>query len=490
MTSVRRSLFFSFTERYFLIALGLASNILLARLLTPEEIGLYSVSLALIGIAQVLREFGVGNFLIQEKNLTDAHIETAFGITLAIGTVLFVTTWFATPPIADFYGDPRMASTMRIAAVNFMLLPFCSISLALLRREMRFKKLIIINACASLAGLSTSVLLAYSGFGADSMAIGSIAMNAAIGAGAWLARREYRLLLPSFSEWRGVTGFGIQSSITGILTSISMNINDLAVGRILGFGPVAMISRAQGLMNLFHVEIMGAIRNVAFPAFARIHREGGDLESQYVFAVTCITAIAWPFYAFAALHADEVIYLLFGSQWREAARIVPWFCLAGAAAACSNLVFSLLLAIGGIKHVTRAEFILQPARAIALVIGVFIFQSIEAFAIIFAVFFICITPYIYRVKARCLPTDFRTLSKGLRSSLLLTLIAMAFPVAIRFVFHDHPGFSAIPQLFVSALLCVVAWLAALVAIRHPLKRDPVFAAIMRRILPLPGRRFP
>jgi O-antigen/teichoic acid export membrane protein len=67
MTSVRRALAISFIERYALIAISLASNILIARLLSPEEIGLYSVSLAVIGIAQVLRDFGVGGYLIQEK---------------------------------------------------------------------------------------------------------------------------------------------------------------------------------------------------------------------------------------------------------------------------------------------------------------------------------------------------------------------------------------------------------------------------------------
>ncbi|MFN4063137.1 MAG: oligosaccharide flippase family protein, partial [Parazoarcus communis] len=84
-------------ERYLLIALGLASNILLARLLTPEEIGLYSVSIALIGIAQVLREFGIGNFLIQVKTLTDDHVRTAFGFSLVIGVTLFLAIFLAAP---------------------------------------------------------------------------------------------------------------------------------------------------------------------------------------------------------------------------------------------------------------------------------------------------------------------------------------------------------------------------------------------------------
>ena len=88
MTTVRRALALSFIERYFSIVLALGSNMVLARLLTPEQIGVYSVSLAVIGVAHVLREFGVGNFLIQQKDLHDDHVRTAFGLALAVGGLL------------------------------------------------------------------------------------------------------------------------------------------------------------------------------------------------------------------------------------------------------------------------------------------------------------------------------------------------------------------------------------------------------------------
>lgn len=145
MASVRRALVLSISERYLLIALSLASNILLARLLTPEEIGLYSVSIALIGIAQVLREFGIGNYLIQVKTLTDDHIRTAFGFSLVIGASLFVIIYLIAPFAGSFYNDERVVDTIRISALNFLVLPFCSISLSLLRREMMFKRLVLIN---------------------------------------------------------------------------------------------------------------------------------------------------------------------------------------------------------------------------------------------------------------------------------------------------------------------------------------------------------
>ena len=80
MTVVRKALLFSFAERYLAIVIGLASNLVIARLLTPLEIGVYSVSLAVISIAQVLRDFGVAGYLVQERELNEDHIRTALGL--------------------------------------------------------------------------------------------------------------------------------------------------------------------------------------------------------------------------------------------------------------------------------------------------------------------------------------------------------------------------------------------------------------------------
>ena len=140
MSGVRRALAFSVGERYLMLVVALGSNMIIARLLTPEAIGIYSVSLAVIGIAQVMRDFGVASYLIQETNLTDSHIRTAFGILLIMGIGVAGVLLLAAPYIATLYHESAMVGTLRICALNFFLLPFTTVSLALLRRECQVKK--------------------------------------------------------------------------------------------------------------------------------------------------------------------------------------------------------------------------------------------------------------------------------------------------------------------------------------------------------------
>ena len=83
--SVRRSTYFAFGSRYANILINFVAIVVIARLLTPDEIGVFAVSAAFVTLIQVFRDFGIGNYLIQERTLDRAHVRTAMGIGLLIG---------------------------------------------------------------------------------------------------------------------------------------------------------------------------------------------------------------------------------------------------------------------------------------------------------------------------------------------------------------------------------------------------------------------
>ncbi len=489
MTGVRRALAISLVERHLLIVIALASNVILARLLTPEQIGVYSVSLAVIGIAQVMRDFGIGNFLIQAKELHDSHVQTAFGLSLMVGGGLFVVVYAGAPWAGSYYAEPRMVDTLRISALNFLVLPFCSISLALLRRDMRFQRILYVTLAATVVGFVVTVLLAALGWGANSMAVGSVVTNVATGFGTWLARDDRRFLLPNLRHWRELTSFGAQSSTANIVTTVSMDINDLVLGKLLGFAPVALVSRAQGLMNLFHRDIMGAIRNVAFPAFAQAHRAGMDVEAQYVKGTSMVCVVGWPFYGFVALFALEVLRLLFGPQWDAAVALVPLFCLAGTFGAAASLVNSAMLAVGRIDVVTRGELIFAPVRAATIVGAVVATGSMLGCAVAFAATYALYLPFIYRLKERALPNDLKALKHGLWVSAKVTTMALVGPAALAGSFGlDRQAPVGLPGLLAAAALCIAGWLVGLHLFRHPLAADPAFLRLTSRLTGLLGKR--
>ncbi|MBK1695221.1 hypothetical protein CKO09_10815 [Chromatium weissei] len=479
MTSVRRALAFSFIERYLLIMISLLSNILLARLLTPKEIGVYSVSLAVIGIAQVLRDFGIGNFLIQEKNLTEAHIRTAFGISLLIGSALFLIIYFAAPFAARFYGEEQMLKTLQISSLNFFTLPFCTISLALLRREMAFKQLLWVNLIAATFGFLVTIGFAYSGFGPNSMAIGAVATNIATGITAWLARTNRQLLLPNFSEWRVVLNFGGQNTLAGIITSISMDANDLIVGKFLGFQSVAILSRAQGLMNLFHRDVMGAVRGVALPAFSNTHRSGGDTELAHIQSLANLTAFSWSFYGIMSIYSFEFIRLLFGSQWDAAVALVPIFCLAGAISNLNSLIPAQLTATGNIKVITKAEIMLQPMRLVFITAAAILFQSATACAIAYLLSASVAMPIFFILKNKAIPNNMAQIKRHLTPSFYIALSTLSLPLVHVLAFGLDRKIPIDSIYFFGVLfLSAVIWFVSIKLFDHPLCREKIYLKIV------------
>lgn len=483
MTSVRRALVLSLIERHLLIAIALAGSMVLARLLTPEEIGLYSVSLAVIGIAQVMREFGVGNFLIQRKELHEDDVRTTYGVSLLIGALLFAPVAALAPAVARFYDDMRLVDTLRISALNFLVLPFCTISVALLRREMQFQRLLYVMIAAAVVGLAITVGGALVGWGAASMAIGMVASNATTGFGAWLARGRPRLLVPSLSRWREVARFGAQTSAAGVVTSVSMDVNDLVVGKVVGFGAVAMLSRGQGLAQLFSRDIMGAVRNVALPAFAHAHRTGAAVEPIYVKSVASVCLVAWPFFGFVALFALEILRLMFGPQWDAAAPLARTFCLAGAIYATSSLVHTLVLAVGRNDIVTASELIFQPLRALLIVAAVMATGSVQACAWAYVAAFVVYMPFVYWMKGRCIDNDFSALLKALASSAVVSLVALAPALLmVTLIGFDRREPVEFALFCAAALSTALAWLGAVIVFKHPIRLDPLFQRITRRAL--------
>lgn len=484
MTSVRRALAISFLEKYALIALTLVSYILIARLLTPEEIGIYSVATALIGIAQVVRDFGIGNYLVQEKELTEAKIRTAFGLSLLIGGSMFLLFALGAPFAGQFYADERMTSIVRIIALNFLILPFCSISMSLLRRDMQFVRLMYVNFAAAIAGFIVTIGLALNQFGPQSLAWGAICGNIVTGMGAWFAQKDRKLLLPGFSEWRTVASFGGQSSLAGVVTSIAMDINDLVVGKVLGFAPVAILSRAQGLMNLFHRDMMGAVRNVAFPAFAKAHRDGEPIEPRFIASVTNVTAFAWPFYGFIALFPLEILRLMFGSQWDAATPLVPFFALAGSFAATFSLIPSVILALGRVDLTLRAELIVQPIRIVIIVTAALVYKTLIACAIAFLIAFLIATPIFFLIKSQCIPNDWRGLLSGMRRSLLLTVVTLMPSFAVSIINDPLRPEPVSLTLFIAiCIITLIFWLIAIRISKHPIATDPLFMKFSEKVTP-------
>lgn len=464
MLAVRKALAWSFAERYLSLGVTIFSTMILARLLTPGQIGIFSMCAAVTAVAGILRDFGVSEYLIQEKDLTKEKIRAALGIALLIAWSIGAAIFFSRHFIADYYQEDGISEVLAVLTLNFLFLPFASPSAALLNRDMAFRKVFTVQTTSTAVHAITAVGLAYKGYGYISLAWAQVAGIAAQILVLALLRPDGAMLLPGLKGARTVLRYGSMFATSKVIETFTRNAHEFVVARQFGFAAVGLFSRSFGLIELFYTNVAAAILRVATPSFASDHRAGLNLAVAFSRGTAIFTSIAWPFFGYIALMAAEIIRVLFGAQWDAAAPIATILALAVMPTYLYALGPNILAATGHVKTRLRISLIFSPVHLLGILAASFI--SLPAVA---AVWFITnslmLGLYIYHLR-RVLSATARSLFTPSLASFAVAALSILAQAITLFACH---GADQIPlvDLILVALSGGTVWLLAVWLLKHP-----------------------
>lgn len=461
MSSTRVSLLFSFVEKYVLVLLSLAGGMIISRLLTPAQAGIYSLAAVLLGVAQVLRDFGVGQYLVQEQELNDAKLRAVLGASFLFAWPLAALIALSGVPLARFYREPALAPLLQLLAVNFVLLPFSSVILPMLRRQMRFGAICAINLSHGLCGVLVSVTLAWHGFGFMSMAWGSVAAtSAALLLSVWLSPPEMPWL-PARAGIGEVIVFGAYAAGGNLIDEAGAAAPDLVIGKMAGMDAVGIFSKALAVLAVFHKAVTNAVTPVVYPLYAEHVRGGDDVRDIYLRTVSYMTAFAWPFFASVAVMALPILRLLYGEQWDAAAPLIRIMCFSSAIYSMSSMSRYFLCAIGQVRAQARLDGMTVMLRIVLLVVAAPFGLSAVAWAIVGA------TLFRVTITMRCLTRlggiGVAQVAQASSKGLMLTAISVLAPASALTLSPDSPAIATM-----AGAASVLLWLAGIVLVRHPL----------------------
>lgn len=478
MTTVKRSLIYSLADTYLQVAIQLGSSMILARLLTPNEIGVFSVGAAVLAIAHMLRDFGIGSYIIQEKELTKARLKAAFGITMLAAWTIALGLYLSRHLIADFYREPALLQIMAWMSLNFVIIPFSSPVLALFKREMKFHLLMSIGLVSTIASAGTSIYLAYHGYGFMSLVWGSLANISTTALMATALRPKDSFVLPSLKESKHVFTFSGKSSLTNVIGQAGYNVAELVIGKSLGFSSVAIYSKAQTIINMFSQQFMGSIRNVYYPAIARQSRENKPLGPAFGNATVYVTSIAFPFFGFLALYAEEIVLLMFGDQWLASSEILRILALGGVIYSVWSFAPNTLYALNKPGLVLKAELLIQSFRIIIIIpaasfsLNVLAFAQVVTYVVGFLTYLFLLSPLI---RVNFLKFLFQSTIPGC----LITVVSLIIP------FHIKKSLAPVIEsslllLAIAAVTFALSWLATMFLTRHPISKELINFISLRK----------
>lgn len=366
----RSALAWSFAERHASFLATLASTLVLARLLTPAQVGVYSMCAALLAVAAIVRDFGVSEYLIQlrEHSAEDsrARLQAAVGVALLAAWTLAALIWFTRQALAAWFAEPVVAQVLAVMALHVALLPLSSPAFALLNRELAFRRIFWLQTANTLATAGVGVGLALQGHGTLALAWGPVAgvlMQTLLIV--WVApRSSFAWPHPGALLRHGgeVLRYGLTYMGSRLIETLAKNVHEPVIAKRFDFEAVGLFSRAWGLVEMFHSHVADAVVRVTTPAFAQVHRDGQALGPALARATALYTCVSWPFFGFVALCAPEIIALLFGPQWVAAAPLASILAIAAMPAALYELVPQLLSATGHVQRRLRLAVWVAPVH--------------------------------------------------------------------------------------------------------------------------------
>ncbi|MBX3154687.1 MAG: lipopolysaccharide biosynthesis protein [Deltaproteobacteria bacterium] len=296
-------------------------------MLDSHDFGIVAAALIVTILLHNIRDVGLGQALIQRKDLDAGHVATAFAISFYLGIAIAVSLVLAAPIIAtDLTGVPASVNVLRALGVIFALRGLATVSFVLCQRAMNFRTIALVDTSSYAAGSLVSITAALLGAGPWALVAGYLVEEALSATLYVMIRPPILSLRIDRSRSRDLLHFGAGQTIIQIAGILATYGDNFVVGRNLGATALGFYSRAYDLIKLPAAVFSNVIGNVLFPAFSRLQDDRAQLASGFRRVIFANALVLLPGSAVLIILAPEVIRILMGANWDEA--VTPFRILA------------------------------------------------------------------------------------------------------------------------------------------------------------------
>lgn len=312
----------SFTERFGVLIIQFISNLVLARILIPDDFGLIGMMLVFINISSIFIDGGFGAALIQKKNPTKEDYSTVFFINLSISLLCYTLLFIFSNSIATFFHQPQLSDLLRVLGLILVIESFNMIQLNILMKRLDFNRIAKIRITAILIGNSTGIVLALTGFGVWSLVAQSI-LNSLFTA---LLLWKGKIWTPSFVfskiSFNSLFSFGSKILLGSLLSALYKNFQTLIIGRRFSSSDLGYFTQAQQLEGVPTGTLMYIVNSVTLPVFSQMQDSLDVLRTNFRKTLKSLTFINFPLMTLLAVIATPLFSFLYTDKWLPA---VPYF---------------------------------------------------------------------------------------------------------------------------------------------------------------------
>jgi O-antigen/teichoic acid export membrane protein len=305
--------------------LSLGSIMILARLLTPKDFGLFAMVTTLIGYLRVFKDAGLSTATVQREGITNAQVSNLFWINVGISGAATLLLAASSPVVAWFYRDPRLVGITLILSSTLLLNGVIVQHTALLNRQMRFRAIAVIQISSMLIGFAVGIGMALLGYNYWALVFSNLITVAAAVPLTWFAI-PWRPQAPSRrSGIRPLLNFGANLATGGFIYSLARGTDAMLIGRFYGPGALGLYTRAAALLNRPMEQFLSPMNSVFVPVFSRVEPRPERYRRTFlqVYEAMVLGSAFLTGLLFAL--ARPLTFVVLGPKWEQAAFIFAVF---------------------------------------------------------------------------------------------------------------------------------------------------------------------
>lgn len=323
----------------------------LARFLAPADYGLMAMVMVVLSYAGLFSDMGLSTAFVQRQQISHEERSSLYWLSVVVGGALMLIVMAIAPLAAMFFKEPQLTPLMLLVATNFLVIALSQQLRMDAEKSLNFRPIALIEISAALVGFAVAVLTAWLDWGVYALVLAAIAS-------AWLTMLLSWLVLPQgwrpawrlhWSEVRWFVRFGGGMVLNNVINHINSTVDLILGGRILGPSPLGLYSVPRNLMLQVQRMINPIFTRIGFPLIASIQDDKERVKQVYLKTINMTASVNAPVYVAIVAFAPEIVLLLLGPKWTEAAPLMRVLALWGLLRSFGNPAGSLLFSLGHVS---------------------------------------------------------------------------------------------------------------------------------------------
>lgn len=311
------------------LSIQFIANMVLARLLMPEDYGCIGMLLIFMVISEVLITGGFGQALIQKKNPTHLDYTTVFYWNLVASVIIYFLLYVVSPFISEFYNMSQLCDILRVYSLTLIISSFSIVQNNLLQKQLKFKSLTIRNVISTSCGTIIAIIMAFNGFGVWSLVASAIINSITSVCLLWKMSSWRPTWDFSWKSFKELFSFGSLMAFSSLVDEFYKEMQGLIIGKFYSASSLGYYTQAKKLENIPVSSLSQIVSQVTFPVFSKLQDDKALLKRAVKKCIVSLTYLNFPMCVLLIVIASPLIKLLYGSQWLPAIPYFQLLCVSG-----------------------------------------------------------------------------------------------------------------------------------------------------------------